>query len=248
MFSTCVHFIDIIVSRTCYNLRACSSTVLARGGGLRRRVGESLLALCDFTMRFRNIVCCALLVACLVSDPSRAGDAAGAAPEADDDASTLNSDSFIGLAVIFTGVGVVAKQCQLCGSWSTDQSPIPGELDDEFGGGFPWDKYAKVSDLYKKARGKLCRICRNVWQIGGYKDEWKGIKAYKDWTLKEDTATRHHPFMRCRARYVAKCNTGAKKVCGEELKHERTVTRTEKRRPQKQTGSEFHRTPTVEGT
>ena len=115
-------------------------------------------------MRFRNILCCALLVARLVTAPrlpapSRAGDAAGA-PEADDDgaASTLNSDSFIGLAVLFTGVGVVAKQCQLCGSWSTDPSPIPAEPDDEFGGGFPWGKHAKVSDTYKKARGKLCRI------------------------------------------------------------------------------------------
>ena len=72
------------------------------------------------------------------------------------------------LAVIF--IGVKTKTCRLCGCKSDEESPLTSTChpDDDHGGRRPWRSYTKHSQSEKRASGRLCLICWNVFRQLGH--------------------------------------------------------------------------------
>ena len=72
------------------------------------------------------------------------------------------------LTVMF--IGVKTKTCRLCGCKSDEESPLTSTChpDDDHSGRRPWRSYTKHSQSEKRASGRLCLICWNVFRQLGH--------------------------------------------------------------------------------
>ena len=70
--------------------------------------------------------------------------------------------------------------CDLCGHGSLEESPFEdAELDDVYGGRWPWHRYKKSKCAgFKAARDKLCLMCFIAFNKSSLRLKFDSVKAY----------------------------------------------------------------------
>ena len=97
--------------------------------------------------------------------------------------------------------GLKPKVCKLCACKSDDRSPLVSKNTDARR---PWLHYYPHGESMKKASGRLCLICWNVFRQSGLEEEHDNLTAYLKW--KGNSVERHHGFMKAFACYVKEHN------------------------------------------
>ena len=123
-----------------------------------------------------------------------------------------------GIAALMV-VADVARECKMCGVKSTDVMPEVRSWSqvgqDHYGGCWPWLHYVKTETakgIVKRASGKCCLICNNVYCLTDIKIKHKNLAAYlKFKNTGEDASTRHNPFVRAYRRYLELLRAGKAK-------------------------------------
>ena len=94
--------------------------------------------------------------------------------------------------------GKKAIECRLCRAKSTDPCPLKGEKATKLCGLWPWSKYVhadpKGSGL-KKACGRICLICHNVFYSLGLTAKFDTIEAYWKHVTVPTNQNEHQKFL-----------------------------------------------------
>ena len=126
-------------------------------------------------------------------------DAGGSDDERDEHVSMCGSETTIGTmqGVCTIVAGKKALECRLCRAKSTDPCPLKGEKATKYCGLWPWSKYVRATkgSQLKKAQGRICLICHNVFYSLGLTAKFDTIEAYWKHVTVPTNQNEHQKFL-----------------------------------------------------
>ena len=104
--------------------------------------------------------------------------------------------------------------CKLCRAKSTDQCPLQGEYADKFCGLWPWSKYVEAgtgASGGKKAAGRICLICKKVFNSLGLSAKFDTPGAYWKHVTVATNQHEHQKFLASHSKWIELFNADPSK-------------------------------------